>query len=172
MVPPIGLIREYLAKENSQTFSELGYSSPSREALELTRRSSTDLPFIPYQIRSTSCREYVDLRCGSGLTLIQESWISRSHRCDIFNSLVSDVRVSASRQCFDRRIPEKPMITNIALREGLRDSAFEVYDNLVELVDKWKISHYFSNTFSWNPHLWYLSRTLALARPSYHTSWD
>ena len=73
MVPPIGLIREYLAKENSQTFSELGYSSPSREALELTRRSSTDLPFIPYQLRSTSCREYVDLRCGSGLTLIQES---------------------------------------------------------------------------------------------------
>lgn len=44
--------------------------------------------------------------------------------------------MSTSRQCFDRRTPEKPMITNIALREGLRDSAFEVYDNLVELVDK------------------------------------
>ena len=66
-----------------------------------------------------------DLGRGSGMTLIQESRISRNHKCSLFNSLVSDVQISASRQRIDRRTPRRPMMSTDIARESPRDSAFD-----------------------------------------------
>lgn len=108
-------------------------------------------------------------RDGLGMTLVQEPRINRNHKCSIFNNLVSDVQISASRQCIDRRTTGKPMISTNIARESLRDSAFDVY-SLVELVNKdlfLIISPALSrgtHTFDTALELWHLR--------DYHTSSD